>query len=550
MKIAGTLQPIEFFDPPTPLRAAGTPPAASPEVVPGTTALVGPDTRPVSHILFFVDLEQLPLGAIHQTAPALREAAGHVPAPARLSVASNYGGASTLVWEEDVLDQIKAAVDSLETAADEEARDNAGLGTQSRHGSVPVTGESPRNYERRRTLEMTLIDNLTYALNQPDPNVVAAAWRDINDYVASERVRVREMLKGLRGICEEFARLDGRKALVLVSRGFERAPGFNFLNAVEVAVKGITQPGAVGIQPRAAMPGLPGSTLQRVSAVPLPEYDDFVRWIAASGITLHFLDPSSATDVVGADVSSSQRFRPLADERRNLEDSGANLAAVTGGMARFEPGALAPALATFLDASSGTYRLGIRMTDVDPRRSYKVSVSVKRSGVRALARSAYRPKLPGSSGPAAVAEADRQRIRSGADERRPGAARRVAKPIGLAVAWKGKSSALPGGGKNLYKLDVLIPYDDLQFLPEEDSMVASARIAVVAESAEGKGRERFSEDLFLSMTGKEYSDAAGAQATKTLTLTLLPGRWHLSVSVTDLLESRSGVARATVVAEP
>lgn len=268
------------------------------------------------------------------------------------------------------------------------------------------------------------------------------------------------------------------------------------------------------------------------------------------GITLHFLDPSSATDVVGADVSSSQRFRPLADERRNLEDSGANLAAVTGGMARFEPGALAPALATFLDASSGTYRLGIRMTDVDPRRSYKVSVSVKRSGVRALARSAYRPKLPGSSGPAAVAEADRQRIRSGADERRPGAARRVAKPIGLAVAWKGKSSALPGGGKNLYKLDVLIPYDDLQFLPEEDSMVASARIAVVAESAEGKGRERFSEDLFLSMTGKEYSDAAGAQATKTLTLTLLPGRWNLSVSVTDLLESRSGVARATVVAEP
>jgi hypothetical protein len=81
-------------------------------------------------------------------------------------------------------------------------------------------------------------------------------------------------------------------------------------------------------------------------------------------------------------------------------------------------------------------------------------------------------------------------------------------------------------------------------------MVASTRISVVAESAEGKGRESFAEDLFLSLTGKEYSEASGTQAVKTLTLSLAPGRWTLSVSVSDLLENRTGIARTTVVADP
>ena len=92
--------------------------------------------------------------------------------------------------------------------------------------------------------------------------------------------------------------------------------------------------------------------------------------------------------------------------------------------------------------------------------------------------------------------------------------------------------------------------DDLKFLAEEDGLVASTRISVVADSAEGKGHESFSEDLFLAMTGKEYSAASGTQTSKTLTLTLAPGKWSLAVSVADLLENRTGITRTTVVAEP
>ena len=529
----------------------GLPAGPGQEVVAGTTTPAGTAALTAPHLLFFIDVEQLPVGAIRESAPAIESAVTHLRAPVRLSVVSHYGRASTLVWEEEALERVTAALDSLAEEATMLARDS----------SVAIRGAGgsgagdPRSYEGRILVERQLLDALTSAVDTyrttGDGRPLAEAWRQIGAYVQDERSRIRDLIQALRGVCEEFAGLDGPKTLVLVSRGIERYPGFNLLSAAQAAAAA-AQTGSAMASPRssAPIPGAPGSGVGALSATPLPDYDDFEKWLSSSGITLHFLDPSRGTDLATAEQGFSERFRNLSGERKSLQEAGTNLAAVTGGLARLQPGDLRPSLATFVDATTGAYRLGIRMTDVDPRRSYKVDVRVGRKGVRVLARSAYRPKLPATAAPAAVAGADRQRLRSGADERLPGAARRVAKPIGVEVAWKGKSASPPVGGKSLYKLDVLIPYDDLKFLPEEDTMVASTRITVVADSAEGKGHESFSEDLFLSMTGKEYSDAAGTRAVKTLTLVLLPGRWSLSVSVTDLLESRSGVARATVVAAP
>lgn len=555
VRIGGQPQPIEFFDAPLFRRVPGVEAGPGAEVVAGTTMPAASAPQTVPHLLFLIDVEQLPVGAIRESAPAIAASLAHLPRPVRLSVASHFGRASTLVWEEEVLERVTAALQSLAEEATALARDASVAVRQSQGVTGRGGGENPRSYEARVMAERQLLDALVAAVDNykrtGDGRPLAEAWRQIGDYVQGERIRGRDLVQSLRSVCEEFALLDGPKTLVLVSRGFERYPGFNLLNAAQTASSAaMTGAPMAGPRSAASLPGMPGSGAGGLSATLLTEYDDFVKWISASGITLHFLDPSRATDLPTAEQGPSERYRPLSGERRNLQDAGNDLASATGGIARFQPGDLRVSLTTFFDASAGAYRLGVRMADVDPRKSYKVEVRVVRKGVRVLARAAYRPKLPATAAPATVLEAERQRLRSGADDRRPGAARRVARPIGLAVDWKGKSSALPAEGKSLYKLDVLIPYDDLKFLPEEDSMVASTRITVVAESAEGKGKESFSEDLFLSMTGKEYSEAAGTQASKTLTLMLLPGRWNLSVSATDLLESRSGVAHATIVAEP
>ncbi|HUM02318.1 MAG TPA: hypothetical protein VL084_08530 [Thermoanaerobaculia bacterium] len=520
----------------------------------GTTTPARPGIGTAPHVLFFFDLEQLPESAIREAAPAVERVVGLIPAPVRFSVVSYFARPATLVWEDEVLDRVTAALEAMAAAAAQEARD-AALSVRSSLSGSPAGVENPHSYEGRQQVERQLLDGLAQAIDlyrsTKDARPVAEAWRQIGQYLQGERIRVRDLLQGLRGVCQEFADLDGRKALVFVSRGFERYPGFNLLNAAEAASRAATTASPFG-DPRtaAAMPGLPGSGAGGLSATPLAEYDDFARWLAASGITLHFLDPSRATDLPTAEQGRGERTRPLSGERRNLQETGTNLATVTGGISRLQPGDLGASLATIAESTSGAYRLGLRMTDVDPRRSYKVEIRVKRSGARALSRTAYRPKLPASAAPAAIAGADRQRLRSNLDGKQAGAARQVLKPIAVALTWKGKSPTPAIQGRNLYKLDVLIPYDDLRFLPEEDAMVASTRVDVVADSAEGKGRDTFTEDLFLSMTGAEYAAASGSQAVKTLTLTLPPGKWNLSVSVTDLLETHTGIARATVVAEP
>ena len=523
-------------------------------MVAGTTTPTRPDLRSAPHLLFYFDLEQLPESAIRNATPAVEQVVRLVPAPVRFSVVSYFGQPATLVWEEEVLERVTAALETMAASAIQEAR-NSDVSARAGSTGSQATVDNPRSYEARQKVERSLLNGLVQAIDlyrtTKDPRPVAEAWRLIGQYVQGERVRVRDLLLGLRTVCQEYADLDGRKTLLLVSRGFERYPGFNLLNAAEVASRSASTGGTFAdLRASAAVPGMPGSGTGGISAVPLSEYDEFARWLAATGITLHFLDPSRATDLQTAEQGRGERNRPLSSERTNLQEQGTNLALVTGGLSRLQPGDLAPSVTTLLDSSSGAYRLGVRMTDVDPRRSYKVDVRVKRPGARALARTAYRPKPPASTAATAVASADRQRLRSGLDEKRSGAARQIAKPIAVALAWKGKSPAPGVDGKNLYKLDVRIPYDDLRFLPEEDAMVASTRIDVVADSAEGKGRDAFTEDLFLTMSGAEYSAAAGSEAVRTLTLTLPPGKWNLSVAVTDLLETHTGVARATVVAEP
>ncbi len=556
--IARAVQPIEGFEGP-PAPGLPAPPA---ERIAGTTVPVQGNGRATQHVLFYFDLEELPRESIRKAAEVIPPILASVPPPVRFSVAAQYGRSSVLAWDEEVLDRATSQMETLDATV------SADFGDASASGTSPATSgmgrgapvENPRNYERRQSTERWLVEGLLNAMRTGNRDASADSWRRIREYVDGERQRTLDLLEGMRLVCRDFADLDGRKTLVFVTRGFERTPGQNFLARVDVAVKAANISRASGGVPPAfvdAKPNLPGASMTSsggVMATRLSQVEDFERWLAASGITLHFLDPYFGSDAPTAETSSGDRFRDTPAERLNLQDSPVRFAEVTGGLVRPGAGDFAGAVSSFLSASSGAYRLAVRMTDVDPRRSYKVVVNVKRNGLKAYFRSAYQPKAPGpqpAQAGAAAREADRGRLRSAADERRPGAGRQVLKPIGVTLNWKGKSATTTTvSGQVFYKLDVLVPNDDLKFLPEEDAMVASTRITVKADSADGKGSETFTDDFFLSMTGAEYAAASGQSSVKTLTLPLATGRWDLTVTVTDLLESRSGVTRTRVTATP
>jgi hypothetical protein len=192
----------------------------------------------------------------------------------------------------------------------------------------------------------------------------------------------------------------------------------------------------------------------------------------------------------------------------------------------------------------------MRLSGVDTKKTYAVKVSVKRSGVTALARSAFQPGAKKAQAPAVLAaDARHARLAAAADERRPGAARTAKKPIPVVLSWKGLST-LPSNdpGKPFWKLDVKIPHEALTFRPEEDAMLASVQIAVEASALDGPLHDSFTDDWFLSYTGPEYREARDLEAVRSVTLQLPPGRWELKVSVHDALGDAFGAATARVEA--
>ena len=78
-----------------------------------------------------------------------------------------------------------------------------------------------------------------------------------------------------------------------------------------------------------------------------------------------------------------------------------------------------------LDATTATYRIGVRLQGVDPKKTYSVRVSTRKAGVNMLARSAFKPAGPAPKAAAALSEeARRAGAAARADSLRPGVAGR------------------------------------------------------------------------------------------------------------------------------
>jgi hypothetical protein len=282
----------------------------------------------------------------------------------------------------------------------------------------------------------------------------------------------------------------------------------------------------------------------------LTEVDDLARWLAASGITVHYLDPTSPmNDLPTAEDRGAWQASQRGIERKNLEESPLRFVDATGGLSRLAAD-LPTSLDTMLSAAAATYRLGVRLAGVDTKRTYGVKVSVKRAGVTALARSAFQPGArKGQSVANLAGEARRSTVAAKVDERRPGTARLAKKPLPVVLEWKGLSTLHSNDpAKPFWKLDVKIPHEALTFRPEEDALLASVQIAVEAVALDGPLRDSFTDDWLLSYSGPEYKEARDRDAVRTVTLQLPPGRWELKVSVHDALGEAFGAAAVRVEA--
>ncbi|MGZ6972047.1 MAG: hypothetical protein ACXVID_10315, partial [Thermoanaerobaculia bacterium] len=152
VRVAGKVQTIEFFEPPRRPTApgAGAPKDGRPdseERIAGTTTPFDAKSA-TRHVLFYVDLEQVPKRTIVASANAIRKALEH-PAAGRYSLAANFVTVSSRVWDSDSPDAILAEADAM--AADASSGDSATSRTtgsgRERGLSTPVPSMAPASYE-------------------------------------------------------------------------------------------------------------------------------------------------------------------------------------------------------------------------------------------------------------------------------------------------------------------------------------------------------------------------------------------------------------------
>jgi VWFA-related protein len=562
IRVAGKVQTIDSFEPPKE-SAAGAAKEGRPDSEERITGMTTPfdPSATVRHVLFWVDLEQLPRRSIMDTASALHAALDHAPS-GRYGLVTHFGGPLGHAWDSDSVDALLDEADRMSLEVGEGAPESA-MRTKTGTYGTPRGADSPPQYEARKAFETSLIGDWVSTLQAGgDTRVITQA---ITDYLAAERRRVRAAVEDLRDAAGRLAALEGPRHLVLMSEGFERVPGFDFLarlraeqNARVRTPAAASPSGSSGrgrILDAPSWPGAPGASASvggssfAFDSSPLYEVDDLSRWFQASGVMVHFLDPGG----LGRDQpSASDRYafesKLRADDLRNLQETPLRYAADTGGLSRASANDAGAVLAEFLDATSATYRIGVRLLGVDPKKTYSVKVATRKAGVKMLARSAFRLSGPAPQVAAALgADARRAEAAARADERRPGVARAAKKPIPVTLEWKGRATtASSDPAKPYWKLEVRIPHEELRFDTDSDAFVASVKIAVEAAAVNGAARDSVVDDWFLSYSGEEYKEVRDTAASRLVTLQLPPGRYDLKVSVTDALGGTFGQATLRV----
>lgn len=559
VKVGGKVQPFEFFEPPSGARPAGPTPtgrpieAPSPELIAGTTQPMQIDTKPRLRVLFYVDLEGLPQGSVRaaaRSARAVLDATGGSPA---ISLVSHLGQASQVFWDESSLDRIDSELERI--------ADGMGIGSErsvvadsiSGPGSRVLAGDM-RSWDSRHLLEQMIIQRVV----DSDPRCMGneqslvQAMREADVYVATERLRVKDAVAELRKTCEQFAEGGGRRNVIFLGEGIERVPGQNFVELLRVARDTGCGRSLPSLGSSASPRSLSLSTPSGMPVTPLTDLTDLEKWLAASGVTIHFVNPIRGGDFASAESPSYEANRNFSGERRSLEDGVGPLVAATGGFFKSAGGEIGPRLATVLDAAQATYRIGVRLQNVRVDQPYKVAVSVKRKGLTVRHQSSFVPKAPQKSvSDAQVKAAERALAQARQDESRPGPARLALPPIGLTVAWKGKVHPDERkSGRNIYRVEVSVRYGDLKFLAQEDAMIANLRLTLKAEgTGTTTGGDEADLDVSPTFTGEEYRTARDQNLVRALLLSLPPGTYRLTATVADLAEERTGLARTEVIAE-
>jgi VWFA-related protein len=378
--------------------------------------------------------------------------------------------------------------------------------TTSKESAMSVLAKIEREHPGMSRLQT---ERQTIALIDSTPRRRRGAY--VEQYAQQIGMEIQTMLTSMESELVTLTPLNGKKAFLFVSGGFEYQPGFVMS---QYASGTVAAPSLSFVNVRQISERV-GSVVQNANSDEITFYTVDATGLTGEGIQAASDDPLSNRPSVS--------FQARQDRQSGLQE----LAYDTGGLALLNTNDFQRGLTRVYEAVSTYYTVGVNISGLPVGKYEKVEVSVTRPDVKVLARRGFQAR-PES----AIVE---QRARATMET-----------DLSYTAIPAKIETAPPTPDKKLFTLPITVtmPASALTFVPNGDK--ATARAAFYIGSIDDKGRMSdigTQETTFEVPADKTGSDSALSYSAR---LQTKKGNYRIVVNVRDVATGKMGTARANV----
>jgi VWFA-related protein len=488
LKIGGKPVPIEYFTfvNEGQIHAPDLATAAPEQVL--ATYKKGEDAYVPRNFLVYVDLGYMPPGRRNASLNAIRDLAGRLgPNDAMRVVVFNRSPTTLVDWT--------TSKEVVLTALTDLERQGVGMSRL-----------------QAQTQTIALIDGMGTGRRNASSRIQLA-----RQYGSEVGIEIQSMIESMRSELVTLTPLNGKRAFLFLSGGFEFQPGWVM---AQYAGGNFASTGLINVNVRDIPTALTG-LIQRANADQISFYT-----VDALGLTTEGTPASEGSisqNVIAIEQRPSLSFQARQDRQNGMQE----MAVETGGVALLNTNDFQGGLSRIYQQVSTYYTLGVTLSKLGVTGYQKIEVTVNRTDLTVHYRRGFEPL------------SETQRVESRARATMETDLTYSAIPATIETA-----PATPDKKYYILPLTVLVPADSLTFVPEGDKETARAQFYI--GSVDEKGNKS---DLNLQQTSFQIpagKPKAGALLRYTAQLQTKKGNYRIVVNVRDTASGKMGTARANV----
>ncbi|HYN43912.1 MAG TPA: VWA domain-containing protein [Thermoanaerobaculia bacterium] len=326
-------------------------------------------------------------------------------------------------------------------------------------------------------------------------------YADARQYALSYKNDMDFTVDALKKTVDQLAGVEGRKILLHVSEGLPQSPGAELFKYVQDKFR--TQTG-----------GLSQFEFDKTAS-----YLGIIRAANAAGVSMYMVDASglSIDSGISAENRTTEAKIDSFVERTNLQSMIQLMAEETGGKAILNRNDVTGPLNDMRGDYTSYYSVGYRSLRAGGERPRKVTVTMKKKGLRARSRRSY------------VEKGLETRITEGVTSALYFAREDNPLAVGVEVG-----QAAPADAQNyLVPIRVRVPFSRLTLLPE--GPIARGRVILyfIVVDSDGKQSELANQVVPIEVDSKELGNLSRRDFVYDVRLLMIPGGQRLSLAVRD-----------------